>query len=74
MTRSTRLFARVVIMTMGGDEHGDGRPAIGFDFALVRGSRRIETCDKQEIGPFEKRSKQAGGLVRIGHVQQRLSV
>ena len=57
---------------MRGDEHGDGRPAVRFDFGVVPGSRRIEARDKQEIGPFEKRGEQAGGLVRIGHVQNRL--
>src|SRR4029079_13449742 len=64
------LSARVVVATVRGDEHGDGRPAIGFDFVLC--SRLIEACDHQEIGSFEKRGKQAGGPERIGHVQKRL--
>src|SRR5882672_526613 len=57
-----------------GDEHGDGRPAIGFDFVVVLCFRLIEACDHQEIGSFEKRGKQAGGPERIGHVQNRLRV
>ena len=60
--------------TVRGDEHGDGRPAIGFDFVVVLCSRLIEARDNQEIGSFEKRGKQAGGLERIGHVQNRLRV
>src|SRR4029078_8630134 len=67
----TRLSARVVVATVRGDEHRDGRPAIGFDFVVVLCSRLIEACDNQEIGSFEKRGKQAGGPERIGHVQKR---
>lgn len=59
---------------MRGDEHGDGRPAIGFDFLVILCSCLIEACDHHEIGSFEKRGKQAGGLERIGHVQKRLRV
>ncbi len=59
---------------MRGDEHGDGRPAIGFDFVVVLCFRLIEACDHQEIGSFEKRGKQAGGPDRIGHVQKPLRV
>ena len=66
------MSARVVVATVRGDEHGDGRPAIGFDFVLC--SRLIEACDHQEIGSLEKRGKQAGGPERIGHVQNRLRV
>src|SRR5215204_1499255 len=69
-----RLSARMVVATMRCDEHGDGRPAIGFDFVVVLCSRLIEACDSQEIGSFEKRAKQAGGLERMGHVQKRLRV
>lgn len=69
-----RLSARVVVVTVRGDEHGDSRPAIGFDLVVVFCSGRIEACDSQEIGAFEKRGKQAGGLERIGHVQNRLRV
>ena len=54
---------------MRGEEHADGRTAIGFDFVFVICFRIIEACDKQEIGSFEKRAKQAGRLVRVGHVQ-----
>jgi len=64
----------VVVATVRGDEHGDGRLAIGFDFVVVLCSRLIEACDNQEIGTFEKRGKQAGGPERIGHVQNRLRV
>src|SRR5437667_5386795 len=70
----TRLSAHVVVATVRGDEHGDSRPAIGFDFVVVLCSRLIEACDHQEIGSFEKRGKQAGGPERIGHVQKRLRV
>ena len=66
------LSARVVVATVRGDEHGDGRPAIGFDFLVVLCSRLIEARDNQEIGSFEKRGKQAGGPERIGHVKNRL--
>ena len=69
-----RIPAHVVIPTVRGDEHGDGRTAIGFDFVVVLCSRLIEACDHQEIGSFEKRGKQAGGPERIGHVQNRLRV
>ncbi|EJM63758.1 hypothetical protein PMI30_04142 [Pseudomonas sp. GM50] len=48
--------------TVRGNEHGDGRPAIGFDFVVVLCSRLIEAGDHQKIGPFDKRGKQAGGL------------
>ena len=68
------MSARVVVAAVRGDEHGDGRPAIGFDFVLVLCSRLIEACDHQEIGSFEKRGKQAGGPERIGYVQKRLRV
>src|ERR1044071_5514760 len=71
---SSRLSARVVVAAVRGDEHGDGRPAIGFDFVVVLCSRLIEACDNQQIGSFEKRGKQAGGPERIGHVQNRLRV
>jgi hypothetical protein len=71
---SSRLSARVVVATVRGDEHGDGRPAIGFDFVVVLRSRLIEARDNQEIGSFEKRGKQAGGPERIRHVQNRLCV
>src|SRR6266704_7153904 len=71
---TARLSARVVVATVRGDEHGDSRPAIGFDFVVVLCSRLIEACDNQEIGSFDKRSKQAGGPERIGHVQNRLRV
>src|SRR6266576_848233 len=71
---TARLSARVVVATVRGDEHGDSRPAIGFDFVVVLCSRLIEACDNQEIGSFYKRSKQAGGPERIGHVQNRLRV
>src|SRR6476660_8183019 len=69
-----QLSARVVVATVRGDEHGDGRPAIGFDFVVVLCSRLIEACDKQEIGSFEKRGEQAGRPQTIGHVQKRLRV
>src|SRR5438477_11404414 len=69
-----RISARGVVATVRGDEHGDGGPAVGFDFVVVRCSRLIEACDNQEIGSFEKRGKQAGGVVRIGHVQNSLCV
>ena len=65
---SQKLSARVVVATVRGDEHGDGRPAIGFDFVVVLYSRLIEACDNQKIGSFEKRGKQAGGPERIWHV------
>ena len=68
------MSARVVVATVRGDEHGDGRPAIGFDFVVVLCSRLIETRNYQEIGSFEKRGKQAGGPERIGHVQKLLRV
>jgi hypothetical protein len=71
---TARLSARVVVATVRGDEHGDGRPAIGFDFVVVLCSRLIEACDHQEIGSFEERGKQAGGPERIGHVQKLLRV
>src|SRR3954468_21854910 len=64
---TARLSVRVVVATVRGDEHGDGRPAIGFDFVVVLCFRLIEACDHQEIGSFEKRGKQAGGPERIGH-------
>ncbi len=64
----------MVVPTVCGDEHGDGGPAIGFDFVVVLCSRLIEACDNQEIGSFDKRGKQAGGPERIGHVQNRLRV
>ena len=64
----------MVVATVRGDEHGDGRPAIGFDFVVVLCSRLIEACNHQEIGSFEKRGKQASGPGRIGHVQNRLRV
>src|SRR6266478_3240736 len=70
----TMLSSRVVVATVRGDEHGDGRPAIGFNFVVVLCSRLIEACDNQEIGSFDKRGKQAGGPERIGHVQNRLRV
>ncbi|EIM72422.1 hypothetical protein A33O_19951 [Nitratireductor aquibiodomus RA22] len=62
----------MVVATVRGDEHGDGRPAIKFDFVVILCSRTIETCDNPEIGSFEKRGKLAGGLERIEHVQSRL--
>jgi len=37
-----------------GDEHGDGRPTIRFDFVVVLCSGLIEARDHQEIGAFEK--------------------
>ena len=64
----------MVVPTVCGDEHGDGGPAIGFDFVVVLCSRLIEARDNQEIGSFDKRGKQAGGPERIGHVQNRLRV
>lgn len=63
-----RLFAGVVVAAVRGHEHGDGRSAVGFDLLVVLCSRLIEACNNQEIGPFEKRSEQAGGPERIGHV------
>jgi hypothetical protein len=57
-----------------GDEHGDGRPTIRFDFVVVLCSGLIEARDHQKVRAFEKRGKQASGLVRIGHVQKRLCV
>src|SRR3989442_9009273 len=69
-----RIFARMVVATVRGDEHGDGGPAIGFDFVVVLCSRLIEARDNQEVASFEKRGKQAGGLERVGHVQNRLRV
>jgi len=60
--------------TVRGDEHGDGRPAIGFDFVVILCSGFIEARDQQQIGSFEKRAKQTGGQVRIGHVQHPLRV
>ena len=59
---------------MRGDEHGDGRPAIGFDFVVVLCYRLIEACDHQEIGSFEKHGKQTGGPEKIEHVQKPLHV
>ncbi len=50
------------------DEHGDGRPAIGFDFIVVLCLRLIEAGDHQKIGPFDKRGKQTGRLQRVGHI------
>jgi hypothetical protein len=52
----------VVVATVRGYEHRDGRSAIGFDFVVVLCARLIEAYDIQEIGSFEKRGKQAGGL------------
>ncbi|MET3650172.1 hypothetical protein ABIC60_004830, partial [Phyllobacterium ifriqiyense] len=49
----------VIVATVSGDEHGDGRPAIGLDFVVVLCSRLIEACDHQEIASFDKRGKQA---------------
>src|SRR5438105_15612896 len=49
---TARLSVRVVVATVRGDEHGDGRPAIGFDFVVVLCFRLIEACDHQEIGSF----------------------
>jgi integrase len=54
---SNSLSARAVVATVRGDEHGDGRLAIGFDFVVVLCSCLIEACDNQEIGTFEKRGK-----------------
>ncbi|MGF6396558.1 hypothetical protein ABH905_000224 [Pseudomonas frederiksbergensis] len=51
------LIASVVGAAVRGNEHGDGRPAIGFDFVVVLCSRLIEARDNQEIGSFEKRGK-----------------
>ena len=68
------LSASLVVATVRSDEHGDSRPAIGFDFVVVLCSRLIEACDNQEIGSFDKRGKQAGRPERIGHVQSRLRV
>jgi hypothetical protein len=56
------LSARVVVAAVRGYEHRDGRSAIGFDFVVVLCARLIEAYDIQEIGSFEKRGKQAGGL------------
>ena len=39
------LSTRVVAATVRGDEHGDGRPSIGFYFVLC--SRLIESGDHQ---------------------------
>jgi hypothetical protein len=47
------LSARVVVTTVCGEEHRDGRPAIRVDFVVVLGSRVIEAGDRQEIGSFE---------------------
>ena len=47
-----RLSARVVVVAVRGDEHGDGRQAIESDFVVVLRSRRIEACDNQEIVSF----------------------
>lgn len=44
------LSASLVVATVRSDEHGDSRPAIGFDFVVVLCSRLIEACDNQEIG------------------------
>lgn len=59
---------------MRGDEHGDGRATISFDFVVVLCSGLIKARDHQKVGAFEKRGKQTSGLVRIGHVQKRLCV
>lgn len=72
--RNTMISGQGGLLAVRSDEHGDGRPAIGFDFIVVRRSRLIEACDNQKIGSFEKRGKQAGGPERIGHVQNRLRV
>lgn len=55
-------------------EQGDGRPAIGRNFVFIRCSGLVEACDEQEVGPFEQRAEQSGGLVGIGHVETTLSV
>jgi hypothetical protein len=47
------LSARVVVATVRGYEHGDGRSAIGFDFVVVHRQPHIEANDIQENRSFE---------------------
>lgn len=56
----TRLSTRMIVAAVRSDEHGDGRPAIGFDLVVIRSFRLIEACDNRKIGAFEKCCKQAG--------------